>query len=122
MCLSFFPENKSSFFIIDEPNELLDPNNINSMKSLFARLFKNKQIIICTFIENYKLFKPALIYQIVKDPKNISFVTQIYPRRGKKDFYHLEEEVREAIRPKLEEMGFNKIESGATKVEGFFLT
>jgi len=45
---------------------------------LFTRIFENRQIIICTFIESYKSFKPALIYQIEK-LDNISYITQIAP-------------------------------------------
>ena len=70
--------NRSSFFLIDEPNELLDPYNIENMKLLFTRIFENRQIIICTFIESYKSFKPARIYQIEK-MENISYITQIAP-------------------------------------------
>jgi len=71
--------NKNSFFLIDEPNELLDPDNIENMKLLFTRIFENRQIIICTFMESYKSFKPALIYQIEK-LNNVSYITQIAPK------------------------------------------
>ncbi len=122
MILSFLIKisNKSSFFIIDEPNELLDPYNINNMKSLFTRLFKNKQIIICTFIENYKSFKPALVYHVEKDLNNISFISQVSPRRGIKELHSLiEDYAREYMKPKLEEMGFTKIEMGPKRVGGY---
>lgn len=111
--------NKNFFFLIDEPNELLDPNNVNIMKSLFSRLFENRQIIICTFIENYKSFKPALIYHVEKDPSNISFITQISPRRKFKDLnYIFEEEAREFIIPILKKKGYTDIEFGK-KIGGY---
>lgn len=72
--------NKNSFFLIDEPNELLDPKNVFNMKQLFSKLFYNRQIIICTFIENYNRFRPALIYQVKKDGLNISQIYQIFPK------------------------------------------
>lgn len=59
--------NKSGFFLIDEPNELLDPKNIELMKQYFFRFFKNTQLIISTFIETYKQFQPASIFEIRKD-------------------------------------------------------
>jgi len=71
--------NRNSFFLIDEPNELLDPNNVNNMKSLFSKLFERMQIVICTFIDSYKSFKPALVYYIEKE-NNISYITQIAPK------------------------------------------
>lgn len=69
--------NRDSFYLIDEPNELLDPNNINVMKQYFFELFNNKQVIICTFIESYKDFQPANIYHVLKSPTNDSYITQI---------------------------------------------
>ena len=64
--------NKTSFFLIDEPNELLDSNNVEIMKKFFFKLFKNKQLIISTFVDNYKDFQPALTYEVWKDHNNIS--------------------------------------------------
>ncbi|MFX1570766.1 MAG: hypothetical protein ACFFCV_20705, partial [Promethearchaeota archaeon] len=113
--------NKSSFFIIDEPNELLDPYNINNMKSLFSRLFRNKQIIICTFIENYKSFKPALIYHIEKDKNNISSISQISPKRGKRDSQIFQEKARKFIIPTLNKMGFTKIKGEVKIAHGFLI-
>lgn len=102
--------NKNSFFLIDEPNELLDPSNVNNMKTLFSKLFENKQILICTFIDNYKNFKPALIYHVEKDFNNVSRIIQISPSRKFKDFYNIfEEEAREFIIPILKEKGYSDI-------------
>lgn len=103
--------NKNSFFLIDEPNELLDHSNVNNMKTLFLKLFENKQILICTFIDNYKNFKPALIYHVEKDLDNVSRIIQISPIRKSKNVYYLfEEEAREFIKPILKEKGYSDIE------------
>jgi len=102
--------NKNSFFLIDEPNELLDPSNVINMKSLFSKLFENKQILICTFIDKYKSFKPALIYHVEKDFKNVSRIIKISPSRKLKNVYHIfEEEAREFIIPILKEKGYSNI-------------
>lgn len=49
------------------------------MKTLFSKLFDNLQIIICTFIDSYKSFKPALVYHIEKE-NSISYITQVAPK------------------------------------------
>ena len=69
--------NRHSFILIDEPNELLDLDNIDIMKQFFLKLFRHKQIIISTFIQKYKEFQPALIYEVIKDRNNISHTFQL---------------------------------------------
>lgn len=69
--------NRSSFFLIDEPNELLDTENVNIIKDYFSNIFKNKQIILCTFIEKYKDYRPASVHEVMKNSENISIVKVI---------------------------------------------
>ncbi|KKM27954.1 hypothetical protein LCGC14_1569540, partial [marine sediment metagenome] len=64
----------SSFYIIDEPNEFLDSANIEIIKNNFFKLFKNKQIVICTFIKEYENFYPAMSYYVWKSFNNVSHV------------------------------------------------
>lgn len=71
--------NKNLFFLIDEPNELLDPENVNIIKDYFSNIFKNKQIILFTFIEKYKDYRPASVYEVKKNSENTSFVNVIKP-------------------------------------------
>ncbi len=59
--------NRRTFFLIDEPNELLDSENIVIMKDYFSALFRNQQLIICTFIKKYIKFQPALVYKVKRD-------------------------------------------------------
>ncbi len=67
----------SAFYLIDEPNEILDPINIDIMKEYFFQLFYDKQVVICTFIDKYRDFKPALIYEVWKDNTNVSHIFQL---------------------------------------------
>jgi len=69
--LNDFSELKT-FFLIDEPNELLDPDNIDLVKKFFLNFFNERQLIICTYIDKYKEFQPALVYNVWKDRHNIS--------------------------------------------------
>lgn len=78
--------NKNSFYLIDEPNELIDPLNIDDLKKTLYNLFSNKQIVICTFIENYKKFKPALIHQVNKGSDGISRLERVSPEPNLPDF------------------------------------
>jgi len=78
--------NKNSFYLIDEPNELIDPLNIDDLKKTLYNLFSNKQIVICTFTENYKNFKPASIYQVNKGHDGISRLEKVSPKPSLPDF------------------------------------
>jgi len=78
--------NKNTFYLIDEPNELIDPLNIDKLKKTLYNLFSNKQIVICTFIENYKKFKPALIHQVNKGSDGISRLERVSPKPNLPDF------------------------------------
>ena len=69
--------NKSSFFLIDEPNEYLDQVNTEIIKKLFIKLFKNKQLVIATHSESYKNFQPAVIYKSWKDKYYTSHVFRV---------------------------------------------
>ena len=69
--------NRNQFMLIDEPNELLDYENINIMKEFFSSLFRNKQILICTHVEKYKDFQPALIKHIWKNKNNNSVIDNL---------------------------------------------
>ncbi len=69
--------NRNMFLLIDEPNEFLDPENVDTMKEYFLSIFKNKQLIISTFIKKYKQFQPALRYEVKKRLDGSSKVEKI---------------------------------------------
>ncbi len=70
------------FYLIDEPNELLDSYNIGIIRKIFLRIFKNKQVIICTFIENYETLQPALVHLVKKLPNNLSYISHQKPTKS----------------------------------------
>ena len=69
--------NRNQFLLIDEPNEFLDPENIDLMKEYFSSIFRNKQLILCTFIKDYKEFQPAMIFEVKKGLQGKSEVTRL---------------------------------------------
>ena len=69
--------NRNQFLLIDEPNEFLDPENTDLMKEYFTSIFENKQLILCTFIKEYKEFQPAMIYEVKKGLEGKSEVTRL---------------------------------------------
>lgn len=73
--LNDFSEQKS-FYLIDEPNELLDPDNVDIVKQFFLNFFNERQLFICTFLQKYKNFQPALVYEVWKDYSNVSHIFQ----------------------------------------------
>ncbi len=68
---------KNQFILIDEPNELLDEKNIDVMKEFFLIFFQNKQILLSTYIKNYKDFKPALRFHVYKNEYRHSEIERI---------------------------------------------
>ncbi len=76
--------DKNSFYLLDEPSMFLDQVNIEAIKKLFLKLFKNKQLVIATHNESYKNFQPALAYNAWKDNSNASHVFRL--RKDKKFF------------------------------------
>ena len=92
--------NVITFLLIDEPNELLDLNNVDLMKQLFFKLFKRKQLIICTFVEKYKSFQPALIYKIWKDRNHVSHAFQIERDKEIFELYKQLDEIEKKIEQK----------------------
>ena len=92
--------NVRTFLLIDEPNELLDLNNVDLMKQLFFKLFKLKQLIICTFVEKYKSFKPALVYKIWKDRNHVSHAFQIDRDKEVFELYKQLDEIEKKIEQK----------------------
>ena len=69
--------NRTHFLLIDEPNEFLDSENTDLMKEYFTSIFENKQLILCTFIREYKKFQPAMIYEVKKGLEGKSKVTRL---------------------------------------------
>jgi len=111
--------NRNTFYLIDEPNELLDPSNINIMKQYFFEIFKNKQVIICTFIENYKEFQPAIVYHVLKSPTNNSYITQI--PFSKDDIIVLKENINNLICKYSELTNQDDFENEIVQSMGFIL-
>ena len=105
--LNDFSEQKN-FFLIDEPNELLDPDNIDLVKKFFLKFFSDRQIVICTYIDKYKDFQPALVYNVWKDGNNISHVFQFDEDKEKFELYVKRDEIEKKIKKNPKDYYYNQ--------------
>ncbi len=97
----------NNFLLIDEPNELLDPDNIDLIKKYLFKTFKKTQVIIGTYLENYKNFQPALIYEVWKDHNNISHVFHIEDKE-KFEIYKKKDEIEKKIEQNPKDYYYNQ--------------
>ncbi|MCP6718612.1 MAG: AAA family ATPase [Patescibacteria group bacterium] len=76
ICILANLSNNSLFFLIDEPNELLDTENISIIKDFFSPLFRTKQLILCTYIKKYLETEPTQKFEVRKHLDGTSYIEE----------------------------------------------